>query len=100
MKLNRLLAASFSALLLAGTTTLIAAEKGPGASQFAPPHSTKNVPPGHGGTPPGQMLNDKRDRETTGQRPGASQYAPPHSKRNDPPGLGGRPPGQIMNDKK
>jgi hypothetical protein len=83
-------------LVIAGTGLAVAQ----GASNYAPPHSYRNKPPGQGGQAPGQILNDRRDRDTVGSGRGASRYAPPHSRRNDPPGLGGKPPGQIKNDKK
>ena len=35
---------------------------GPGASDYAPGRSNTNQPPGQGGTPPGQMMNDQKNR--------------------------------------
>jgi hypothetical protein len=96
MELERCCTRCADGVLLVGS---IGAALAQGASDYAPPHSRKNVPPGQGGKAPGQILNDKRN-QTTGSGGGASQYAPPHSRNNEPPGFGGKPPGQIMNDKK
>jgi hypothetical protein len=71
---------------------------GPGASDFAPGRSNTNQPPGQGGTPPGQMMNEQK-KGTTGQGKGASDFAPGRST-NQPPGQGGTPPGQMMNEQK
>ena len=66
----------------------------PGASGNAPGRSDTNQPPGQGGTPPGQMMNDQKKSGTSGQGKGASDYAPGRSD-NPPPGQGGTPPGQM-----
>jgi hypothetical protein len=97
MRVRPIVTISFGLALIVGGAGLAAAQ---GASDYAPPHSYRNKPPGQGGKAPGQILNDRRDRETVGSGRGASKYAPPHSRRNDPPGLGGKPPGQIKKDKK
>ena len=58
--------------LAIGASTIASAQKapGPGASEYAPGHSTTNIPPGRGGvrgetwTPPGKLM--QQDSETMG----------------------------------
>ncbi len=104
---HRILTLALAAGTALGMATLAHAQgaqgkggsSGQGASQHAPGHSTTNDPPGQGGTPPGQMMNDRKKSGTTGQGKGASEFAPGRSA-NPPPGQGGTPPGQKMNDRK
>ena len=86
MLLKKTAAIALAGGLAMSASTIASAQKvpGPGASEYAPGHSTTNIPPGQDGVrgetwkPPGKLM--QQDRETTDSSLNAKPKAKSRSK--------------------